>query len=77
MKVEILNQGKIIRMSEMQSLQIGKIVDKEFNGHIVMRTYSCRHFEVVDLTMRQSFWDRASDILVELLPPGTVIQITI
>lgn len=77
MKVEILNQGKIIRMSEMQSLQIGKIVDKEFNGHIVMRTVSSRKFEVVDLTMPHSFWDQANDIMVELFPPGTVIQITI
>lgn len=79
MKVEVLSKTEI-PMSEMKPYQIGRIVSEVYSGKIVMRTASIDKFEVMNLTdPRGDFCWLEPDptILVELFPPGTVIQITI
>lgn len=70
---------RIIEMKDMKPLQVGRIISAEWNGHIVFRTSSTSHFEVMDLSnpFEDSDFDMgaAADWKVELLPPGEKITI--
>lgn len=50
-----VKHGKIISMDKMEPLQIGTICEtassnKDYVGHVVLRTASTFYFEVMDLT---------------------------
>lgn len=73
----------VVKMSEMEPLQIGKIISGEsYKGNIVMRTASVDTFEVMNLTIFRTnrCWtsrERINTIEVELLPPTTSVKLVI
>ena len=71
------------RMLDMEPLEIGTIVktnrDSTQAGHVVMRTSSTRHFEVMDLTDPKvgGCWTNEPSKMVELLPVGEAIMLEV
>ena len=74
-----VKQENIIRMCDMQPLQIGQIVNEGFyNNHYVMRTASAHNVEVMDLTrpVKDGCWTSPIlSIQVRLLNPNESITI--
>ena len=75
---------RIVKMREMEPLQIGRIVNPEYPVYkktIVMRTASTRHFEVMILSPNQGedrcWTNNTIDLKVELLPAGTKLILTV
>ncbi len=81
----------LIRVDQMEPLSIGVIETEgsQYDGHIVMRTASTDHFEVINLTnpgpnncfVRVGCHDAQLtsllDLKVRLLPPGTRIVLEV
>lgn len=70
-----------ILMSDMMPFDIG-VIDHPgsmSDGHVVMRTASYEHFEVMDLSNpgEDSCWDENSTLRVRLLPAGTRVTLTV
>ena len=82
-KVNISEGPGVIPMNKMKPLDIGVIIedpeDCYCHDHVVMRTTSLEHFEVIDLTYLKegSYWTEDSKLKVRLLPSGTQITINI
>ena len=72
---------RILPMEEMKPLQVARIVEEcHHKGHIVMRTASESHFEIMDLTdcYPNSCWtNELVDITVELLKAGEVVVLEV
>lgn len=69
-----------ISMKDLKPLQLAKVVEGEYEGHIVMRTACTEPTEVMDLSdpTEDSCW--TGDIPyyeVELLPKGTIITLEV
>ena len=68
--------SRIIPMNMMKPLDIGRLIDDPYEGHIVMRTASDQCPEVMDLTDPHSgsCWSGVlPNTKVKLLPSGTRI----
>jgi hypothetical protein len=71
---------KTILMSEMEPGQLGRILAGRHEHHIVMRTLSTEDVEIMDLSdpTPDSCWTGCiPDRVVELLPPGTIVQLLV
>jgi hypothetical protein len=66
-------ERKKVYLMEMKPLQVGRIIlNKLHGGHVVMRTASTSHFEVMNLTDpgEDVCWTSENEIQVELFEPG-------
>lgn len=72
--VNVNNNSETVKMSEMKPGQIGIIVDHNYNGEYVMRTFSQHHFEVMMLNCNDG-WSTRNDIRVRLFGPGESIVV--
>lgn len=69
---------KVIPMKDMKPLQVGVVVEHgDYEGDIVMRTYSSFKFEVMDLTSPRTdmCWTDGSTVKVRLLGLGEYVTI--
>ena len=71
--------GRVVLMNEMQPLDEGYIVTigSPYYGHLVMRTASSKHFDVINLTdiSPDSCWTNNCELMVRLLSPGEAVTI--
>lgn len=74
-------QERIVLMAGMKPLQFGRIISNDYRNHVVMRTASINHFEVMDLSNpgADECWTGANieSIYVELSKPGEKIALEI
>ena len=77
LEIQETDARKVIPMCEMEPLQIGVIESGDSHqGHIVMRTASTNHFEVMDLTEPEedNCWSSGSvAVKVELFRKSEVV----
>ena len=71
-----------ITMAYLLPCQIAQIVDKRypaFIGHIVMRTQSSHHFEVIDFSnwYINAGWTTENNIKVKLIDDGDIVNLRI
>ena len=70
--------NKTIKMRDMKPCQIGRIVSRTYNGHIVLKPQGCTDNTVIDLSdfqMDFQFSIHKGDIEIELLPKGEKITV--
>lgn len=71
---------RIVKMVDMEPLQIGRVVSKCTSyKHIVMRTACENYIEIIDMSdpNPDGCWDQDSILEVELLPSGTEITLKV
>ena len=82
----VIEERKIIPMSAMKPLQIGKLLEGEHKGEIVMRTSSEHKFEVMVIYPEPEIGNcwifegvlcEGVSLNVELLPKGSQITLTV
>lgn len=77
----IKSDPRVVPMHEMNPFDVGIVRSpkSDYNGDLVMRTSATSKFEVMDLTTLKEdhCWTNKSKLPVELLPEGTIIQLTL
>ena len=68
-----LEDNSAIHCSNMEIGDIGIHRGQRYATHIILRTYT----GYISLTDPQGNWKEGADFKVKLLPPGTIITITI
>lgn len=73
-------KSSVVFMSNMSPLQVGRVISEgSYKGTIVMRTASSENFEVMILSdpKTDNCWLHKHNLLVELFPSGTKIEIEV